>query len=153
MLLLLVAHSPASNCSSWSFQRGVECRVVLVLCHVPLIPLGDVGLLLYHILLLRRIVAHWSGVLRTRPGSLVVEGGSCHGLKMQTHCFRLLEDPVQTVNEIVMILVTLKDIETGQDEFVLFLDEFVQQLDVIWITEMVSSKTVHIVKQLVLLAW
>lgn len=50
-----------------------------------------------------------------------------------------------------MILVALKDIETWQHEFILLLDELVQQLDVVRITEMVPRQAIHIVQQLILL--
>lgn len=53
-----------------------------------------------------------------------------------------------------MVLVTLKDIEAGQHELVLLLDEFVQQLYVIRVTEVISRQAIHIVnKQPLLLLW
>jgi hypothetical protein len=82
----------------------------------------------------------------------VVKWRSSHWLQVQTHCLRLFKDSVQTVNQVVMVLVALEHIEARKHELVLLLDQLVQQLDVVRVTEVIASKTVYIVQQLVLLS-
>ena len=111
LLLWGSSKSPASHCPSWPFLRLIESGEVLGHIIVLVIPLGNVGLLLLvniagaRYLLLLLLILLWEGVLlvwgvvlRAGPGSLVEEGGGCHGLHVETHGFGLLQDSVETVN-------------------------------------------------------
>lgn len=70
---------------------------------------------------------------------------------MKTHLFRLLKDPLQRVDEVVVVFITLKDIEAREYELVLLLDELVQQVDVVRIVvEMVAGEGVDELKELIL---
>ena len=52
-----------------------------------------------------------------------------------------------------MIIVALVDIENGQNHLVLVLDQLVEQLHVIGVLEVVTSKHIHLVHQILLSLW
>jgi hypothetical protein len=62
---------------------------------------------------------------------------------LQTHRFALVQDPLQTVDQILMVFVTVEYVKTAQDKFIFFLNKFVEELDVLLLREMVASEAVH----------
>jgi hypothetical protein len=51
-------------------------------------------------------------VARPSLNCIVVEGGSGHRLHLQAHLLGLFKDSLKTINQILMVLVTLKHIES-----------------------------------------
>jgi len=49
-----------------------------------------------------------------------------------------------------VVFVTFEDVEGGEHEFVFFLNQLVEQCDVLWVVEVVLGKGVHVLDQLVL---
>ena len=74
------------------------------------------------------------------PGVACVEAGGHHGAAVEAHRFRFLQDTLQGVDQVVVVFVRLEDVETGQDEFVLLLDQLVQELDIVRVSEMEPGK-------------
>jgi len=62
----------------------------------------------------------------------------------------LLENPLKTIDQVVMILITIENIEAGEDELVLFLNKLVQQINVFFVIEMINRQTVDELKKLLL---
>ena len=58
----------------------------------------------------------------------------------------LIKNPMQTVYKILMILIAVKDIKAWKNKFILFLNQFVQELNILLITEVISCETVHKLK-------
>ena len=90
---------------------------------------------------------------RPLPRVGIVEVRSHHGASVQAHGFRFVQDTLERVDEVVVVLVRLEDVEAGQDELILLLDQLVQKLDVIRVAEMEPSQRVHILQKLILLSW
>ena len=72
---------------------------------------------------------------------------------MNSHRFGLLKDSLQRVNQVLVVLVALKDFKCGEDELVLVLNQLLEELDVIWVSEVVAGKAVDVVDQLLLALW
>ena len=60
------------------------------------------------------------------PRLRIVKGGSGHRLHVKSHLLVFLKDSVETVYEIIVILVTFKDIKAGKHKFVFFLNQLIQ---------------------------
>ena len=74
---------------------------------------------------------------------VLIEGWGRDLLVLQTHRFALVQDPLQTVDQILMVFVTVEYVKTAQDKFIFFLNKFVEELDVLLLREMVASEAVH----------
>lgn len=72
---------------------------------------------------------------------------------MQAHRLRFVQDTLERVDQVIVVLVRLEDVETRQDELILFLDQLVQKLDVVRVAEMEPRQRVDILKKLILLSW
>ena len=72
---------------------------------------------------------------------------------MNSHSLRFVKDPLESVNQVFVILVTFKHVESGQNKFVFILNKFLKQLDIIWISEMVACKTVDVIDEFLLAFW
>ena len=95
-------------------------------------------LIWHHICLINSLT---SGPL---PGIAGVEAGRHHESPVESHCLRLLEDALQGVDQVVVVLVRLEHVETRQNEFVLLLDQFVQELNIVRVGKMESSKGINV---------
>lgn len=50
---------------------------------------------------------------------------------MNAHRLRLVEDSLQTVNQILMVLVAVKDVESRKDELILVVHKLLEKLNVV----------------------
>ena len=75
---------------------------------------------------------------------VIVETRRGNRLKMQTHRLRFVNNPLQTVNQIFVVLVAVKYIKGRKNEFVFIVDQLLQQLNVIWVSKVVTSETVDV---------
>ena len=88
------------------------------------------------------------------PGRLiVVERGGCDALHVDAHGFGLLEDALQAINQVLVVIVTLIDIKDCQDIVIFILDELLEELDIVWISEVVTGKHVDLVHQVLFALW
>ena len=59
-----------------------------------------------------------------------------------TLLLKLIYDPLKPVDHILLILITLKHIKCVEYELILFLDELLENIYVLWVLEMLSCKIV-----------
>ena len=69
----------------------------------------------------------------------MVEGGWECTEKSTSTLFRLVYYPLEPINHVLLVLITLKHVESVQDELILILYQLLKDLDILRILEMLSG--------------
>ena len=64
-----------------------------------------------------------------------------------------VENSLKTINKILMILITIKDIKARKHKFIFLLNELVEILNIFFVIEMISCEAVYKLKQLLFILW
>lgn len=79
-----------------------------------------------------------------------IERRWCNLLELESILPVLVKNPLETINQVFVIFITVKHIKTRQNELVLVVDQEVQKINIILVFEVVPGKAVHELKQLLL---
>ena len=81
---------------------------------------------------------------------VVVERSRRDALHVDAHGLRLLENALQAVDQVLVVVVALVDVKHSQNQLVFVLNQLLQQLNVIRVSESIASQQVHLVHQVLL---
>lgn len=81
---------------------------------------------------------------------ILIESGGSDPLILQAHRLALVQDPLQAVNQILMVFIAVKYVEAAQHKFVLFLNKLVEKFDIFFFCEVVPGQAVYELQQLLL---
>ena len=56
---------------------------------------------------------------------------------MDSHLLRFLEDALQTVNKIFVVVITLVNVENGQNMFVFIVNQFSEHVDIVGVSKVI----------------
>ena len=65
----------------------------------------------------------------------------------------LVNDPLQPIDQVLLVFVAFKHIKCGEYKLILILDQLLQNQHIVWILEMFAGKTIDEVHQLLLALW
>jgi len=100
-----------------------------------------------------RLLSQGISLNTTLVGLIERLGRDFLGLVLPSHCLRLLQDSLEAVDQVLVVLVAVEHVEAGQYELVLLLNEPVEKLNVLLVSEVVVGKAAHELEQLLLVLW
>ena len=99
------------------------------------------------------ILSRWVSLNATLVGLVEGLGSDPLGRMLGPHRLRLLQDPLEAVNQVLVVLVAVEHVEAGQYELVLLLNEPVEELDVLFVSKVVVSQAIDEQEELLLVLW
>lgn len=150
-------------------SEDIHVSLVVVRNHRPFVPLRSVWPHLAALLLVLHLLAQAVDLMRLRRVRhewliAVVKAGwelgmtfvllekrvGHNSLELEAVLLVLIQDALEAVDEVFVVFVAVEHVEAGEHKLVLFVDEAVEQLNVLSIFEVVFSQTIYELQQLLL---